>query len=50
MVRRVLLCGAILLLILLLVPACGSQRDTSKGGTLPPDQPLPEPSPAGKSG
>jgi len=51
MVRRLLLFGAMLLFLLLLVPACGSQRDTGKGGTLrPQDQPPPEPRPAGKPG
>ena len=54
MVRRFLLSGAILLFILLFVPACNSNRNTGKGGTpptnMPPDKPPPEPKPAGKAG
>lgn len=54
MVGRLLLFGAILLPLLLLVPACGGDRDSGKGAkppTLSPqDQPPPEPRPAGKSG
>jgi hypothetical protein len=54
MVRRFLLSGAVLLFLLLLVPACGGDRDGSKGGaptpTRPSDQPLPEPRPGGRPG
>jgi hypothetical protein len=50
MVRRLLLPGAILFLILLTVPACNSDRNTDKKDSLPPDQAPPSPKPAGKPG
>jgi hypothetical protein len=50
MVRRFLLSGAVLLFLLLLIPACGSQGDSGKGVKMPPDQPPPEPRAGGKPG
>jgi hypothetical protein len=49
MLRRFLLPGAVLLLTLLLVPACSGSRNTGKG-TLPTDKPPPEPKAGGRPG
>jgi hypothetical protein len=48
MVRRFLVSGAILLLMLVMVPACDKPSSGAKS-TLK-DEPPPEPRPAGKSG
>jgi len=50
MLYRTFFRGAILLLLLVIVPACGSDPKTSKNGKQLPDQPPPEPRPAGKPG
>jgi hypothetical protein len=53
MARRFLLPGAVLLLILLLVPACTSATNDSGKGKMPPGykyEPPPEPKAGGKSG
>jgi hypothetical protein len=53
MLRRFLSPVAVLLPVLLLVPACGSPATTArtgKGGATFKDQPPPEPKAAGRSG
>jgi hypothetical protein len=51
MVRRFLLSGAVLLFLLLTVPACSNSTSPGSGkSTLPPDQAPPNPRPAGRPG